>query len=87
VAGDLRRIVASVNPDAPVSEIRMMDTAVAASISPSRSLMLLFIGVTATDSLTFLAVSLLLIGAGLPAGYFPARRAAKVDPMVGLRSE
>jgi putative ABC transport system permease protein len=164
LAGDLQRLVASVNPNTPVSEFRTMDAAVAASTSSSRSLMWLFVsfgavalilatigaygvvsystaqrtyeigvrvalgatranifglalgqslrlvltglalgiaaalaltrlmtgflyGVTATDPLTFLAVSMLLIGAGLLAGYFPARRAAKVDPMVALRSE
>jgi putative ABC transport system permease protein len=164
LAGDLRRLVASLNPNAPVSEVQTMDEAVASSASSPRSLMWLFIsfgaaalilaaigaygvisystaqrtyemgvrmalgatrrnifgmvigqslrliltglvlgvaaslalthlmtgflyGVTATDPATFLVVSILLIATGLLAGYFPARRASRVDPMAALRCE
>jgi len=59
---------------------------VAASRALSSTLGSLLFGVTAGDPATFVAMALVLIAVAAIAGYVPARRASRLDPMVTLRS-
>jgi putative ABC transport system permease protein len=57
------------------------------SFAATRVLSKLLFEVKPTDEPTFAAVSLMLVMVALAAGWIPARRATRVDPMVALRYE
>jgi putative ABC transport system permease protein len=59
----------------------------AGALLVTRFITSLLFGVSATDPMTFLGIAVLLCLTALLASYVPARRAARIDPMVSLRSE
>jgi putative ABC transport system permease protein len=76
VVGDGMRLVAA------GTLIGLVGAAVAA-----QSLQRFLYGVSSGDALTFAAVPVLLAAVALVACLVPARRAARVDPLIALRSE
>jgi predicted permease len=59
---------------------------IAGSLAVARLIASLLFHTAPTDPVTFLAMVILLGGVALLAGYLPARRASKIDPMVALRT-
>jgi putative ABC transport system permease protein len=64
-----------------------LTTGIASSLAFGRFLASMLYDVKPSDPVTFVWVSVGLVGVTLLSNYIPARRAAKVDPMVALRYE
>jgi putative ABC transport system permease protein len=60
---------------------------VGGAIALTRLMHSLLFNTSATDPFTFVLISVLLSLAAFLACYIPARRAAKVDPLIALRYE
>jgi predicted permease len=60
---------------------------IAASLAAGRLVAAQLFGLEPTDPLTMLSAILVMLVVSAAAGYLPARRAARVDPMVALRYE
>jgi ABC-type antimicrobial peptide transport system permease subunit len=58
-----------------------------ASLAASRLLGHMLFGVSASDPATLAAVALCLAAVAVAAGYVPARRAIRIDPLLALRHE
>jgi predicted permease len=63
-----------------------MVVGLAASFAASRLIATLLFGTAASDPKTFGAVTLLLLGVALLAGYLPAWRASRINPMIAFRN-
>jgi putative ABC transport system permease protein len=57
------------------------------SVVATRVLSNVLVGIHADDPVTYSMVALLLAVTALAASWIPARRAARVDPMVAIRAE
>jgi ABC-type antimicrobial peptide transport system permease subunit len=60
---------------------------VATALAAMRLIEAYLYGVSPADPVTFIAIPLLLGGVALVACWLPARRAAKVDPMIAFRCD
>jgi putative ABC transport system permease protein len=60
---------------------------IASAFYLTRLLSAMLYGISATDKGTFVSTALILLGVALAASFIPARRAARVDPIIALRDE
>jgi putative ABC transport system permease protein len=58
-----------------------------AAVAASQAITSLLFGVSRLDPITYFGVTALLLGVSVIACWLPARRAARVDPLVALRYE
>jgi putative ABC transport system permease protein len=82
--GDILRLV--LRQGVTLSMIGIALGLAGASVS-TRALQSLLFGISPTDPISFLSISLLLVSVALLACWFPARRATRIDPLVALRYE
>jgi putative ABC transport system permease protein len=80
-------IVAAVLQQGMALAIAGFGVGIAGALALTRFLRTLLFEVTPTDTPTYVAVSAVLLAAALIGCWLPARRAAKIDPQMALRSD
>jgi putative ABC transport system permease protein len=87
LGAERRRIIGMVVRRAMLLGCVGVAVGIVTGLALTRFLRSMLFGVSATDPAVFVGVSLVLLAVTALAGYVPARRAARVDPMVALRHE
>ena len=79
-------VVLMVARDSLVLAVPGVLVGIAAALAAAQAVSGMLVGVGADDASTFGGAALLLLGVVLLASYWPARRAARVDPVNAVRS-
>jgi len=87
IGADRRDIIRLVMREGAWFTLAGVSLGLAGAMAMTRYLSSLLYGVSATDPITFAVAASSLAGAALLACYLPARRAAKVDPLIALRHD
>ena len=87
LGAEARRVVGMVLRRGAMLTVTGLLIGLVCSVGLARLLASLVYGVSALDLETFAGVSAALVGVALLATYVPARRAARVDPLISLRCE
>jgi predicted permease len=87
LGADTRGIVSLVLRDVAIITIVGLIAGTALAVASGRLVTALLYGLTPTDPTTGALAIGLLAGVAMLAGYLPARRAARLDPMIALRND
>jgi len=87
LGADRRSVQGLVLRRAAVLALAGVASGLCAAVALTRLMISQLYGVSATDPWTFTLMALLLVAVALAAGFIPARRATRVDPIVALRTE